>query len=226
MIRDAIALLAQKKDLPEENMREVMRQILSGVVDTADIVEFLTRLNAKGESVEEITAAVSVMVKHIDAIVIDRPNILDTCGTGGDRKGTFNISTITAFVAAGAGVTVAKHGNRAVSSKCGSADLLEALGVAISIPKEKIKKSLEEIGIAFLFAPDLHPAMKHVMSARKQIPGKTMFNILGPLINPARATNQLIGVYSAQWTKTLARVLHNLGSEHGWWCMARMVSMR
>jgi anthranilate phosphoribosyltransferase len=145
---------------------------------------------------------------------VDRPNILDTCGTGGDKKGTFNISTLTAIVASGAGVTVAKHGNRSVSSRCGSADILEALGVDIGMDKTKIKKCLQEIGIAFLFAPNLHLAMKHVMPARKQMARKTMFNILGPLINPARATNQLIGVYSPEWTKILARVLSNLGTLH------------
>ncbi|MFH0855767.1 MAG: anthranilate phosphoribosyltransferase [Candidatus Omnitrophota bacterium] len=132
----------------------------------------------------------------------------------GDKLGTFNISTISAFVACGAGVVVAKHGNRCVSSICGSADILEALGVNINMDREKIKKSLEEIGIAFLYAPNMHKAMKNVMPARKQIAGKTIFNILGPLINPARATNQLIGVYAAKWLPVLARVLGNLGSKH------------
>jgi anthranilate phosphoribosyltransferase len=154
------------------------------------------------------------MLKYVEPVIVDSENILDTCGTGGDKKGTFNISTITALVASGAGITVAKHGNRSVSSKCGSADILEALGVDINMNKAKIKKCLKEIGIAFLFAPNLHPAMKNVMPARKQIAGKTMFNILGPLINPARATNQLIGVYSREWTRPLAQVLYNLGSKH------------
>jgi len=214
MIRDVIKALAQKKDISGQQMREAMEEILSGVTDTADIIAFLTSLGDKGETVEELTAAVEVMLKYVDPIIIDRRNILDTCGTGGDNKGTFNISTITAFVASGAGVTVAKHGNRSVSSKCGSADILEALGVNINMERPRIKKCLEEIGIAFLFAPNLHPAMKHVMPARKQIARKTMFNILGPLINPARATNQLIGVYSDTWTRPLAKVLHNLGSKH------------
>jgi len=214
MMRDFLHDLAQKKNLTGEQMRLAMEEILSGTTDTADIIEFLTCLNEKGETVEELTAAVSVMLKYVDPIIVDRPNILDTCGTGGDKKGTFNISTITAFVASGAGATVAKHGNRSVSSICGSADILEALGININMDKAQIKKCLEEIGIAFLFAPNLHPAMKHVMPARKQIAGKTMFNILGPLINPARATNQLIGVYSAEWTETLAHVLSNLGTEH------------
>lgn len=214
MIRDSIELLLEKKDLPEPRMRQVMREILSGEVGTLEIADFLTALSAKGETIEELTAAVRVMLEHVDPISVDRPNILDTCGTGGDQKGSFNISTLAAFSASGAGVTVAKHGNRSVSSRCGSADVLEALGVDINMNKAKIKKCLEDIGIAFLFAPNLHPAMRAVMPARKQIAQKTMFNILGPLINPARATNQLVGVYSRRWVKPLAQVLYNLGSKH------------
>jgi anthranilate phosphoribosyltransferase len=214
LIKEAIKELARKKNLDKAQMQAIMLDILGGVTDNADIIAFLTLLNDKGETVEELTAAIESMLKYVDPIIIDRPNILDTCGTGGDRKGTFNISTITAFVASGAGVCVAKHGNRSISSKCGSADILEALGVNINMTREKIKQCLEEIGIAFLFAPNFHPAMKNVMPARRKIAGKTMFNILGPLINPARATNQLIGVYSDKWTKVLARVLYNLGSKH------------
>ncbi|MEI6831424.1 MAG: anthranilate phosphoribosyltransferase [Candidatus Omnitrophota bacterium] len=214
MIKNLIQQLISKKDLTVQEMQQVMQEILSGETSTADIVAFLTSLNAKGETVLELTAAVNVMLKYVDPIIVDKPNILDTCGTGGDKKGTFNISTITAFVASGAGVTVAKHGNRSVSSRCGSADILEGLGVNINMDKAKIKQCLEEIGVAFLFAPNLHLAMKHVMPARKQIAQKTMFNILGPLINPARATNQLIGVYALEWTNRLAQVLHNLGTEH------------
>lgn len=214
MIKDLILRLADKKDLTGSQMQEVMCEILSGSVDTADIIAFLTSLNAKGETVAELTAAVEVMLKYVEPIIVNKPNILDTCGTGGDKKGTFNISTIAALVASGAGVTVAKHGNRSVSSKCGSADILEALGVKIEMPAERIKRALEEIGIAFLFAPNLHLAMRHVMPARKQIAQKTIFNILGPLINPARATNQLIGVYSKAWVRPLAQVLRNLGSDH------------
>jgi len=214
IIKDAIKKITAKENLSAQEMQAVMYDILSGVTETADIIEFLTCLDAKGETVDELTAAVEVMLKYIDPIIVDKPNILDTCGTGGDKKGTFNISTISAFVASGAGVVVAKHGNRSVSSTCGSADILEALGVNINMGKAKIKKCLEEIGIAFLFAPNLHRAMKNVMPARKQISGKTMFNILGPLINPARATNQLIGVYSSRWTGILSRVLYNLGTKH------------
>jgi anthranilate phosphoribosyltransferase len=214
MIKDLIKQLLNKKDLTPLQMQQVMREILSGAVDTADIVAFLTSLNDKGETVVELTAAVNVMLEYVEPIIVDRPNILDTCGTGGDKKGTFNVSTISALVASGAGVTVAKHGNRSVSSKCGSADILEALGVKIDMGMEKIKKCLEEIGIAFLFAPNLHLAMRQIMPARKQIAQKTIFNILGPLINPARSTNQLIGVYSKAWVRPLAEVLRNLGSKH------------
>ncbi|MDD2680344.1 MAG: anthranilate phosphoribosyltransferase [Candidatus Omnitrophica bacterium] len=213
-IKKAIKKLTGKNDLSAGEMQAVMQDILSGTSDTADIIEFLTSLDAKGETVEELTAAVEVMLKYVEPIIVDKPNILDTCGTGGDKLGTFNISTLAAFVASGAGVVVAKHGNRSVSSTCGSADILEALGVNINMDRLKIKKCLEEIGIAFLFAPALHPAMKHVMPARKQIAHKTMFNLLGPLINPARATNQLIGVYSAHWPPVLAKVLSNLGTRH------------
>lgn len=214
LIREAIKILAEKKELRPEEIKAVILDMLSGVTETQDIVEFLTFLNSKGETVSEITAAVEAMLEYVEPIIVDRPNILDTCGTGGDKKGTFNISTIASFVASGAGICVAKHGNRSVSSKCGSADILEALGVDINMDRSKIKRCLEECGIAFLFAPNLHPAMKNVMPARRLIDQKTIFNILGPLINPARATNQLIGVYSRHWTKTLAAVLSNLGTKH------------
>ncbi|MCX5698838.1 MAG: anthranilate phosphoribosyltransferase [Candidatus Omnitrophica bacterium] len=214
MIKDLIKQLLNKKDLSPSQMQQVMREILSGAADTVDIIAFLTSLNDKGETVAELTAAVNVMLKYVEPIIVDKPNLLDTCGTGGDKKNTFNISTITALVASGAGVTVAKHGNRCVSSKCGSADILEALGVKINMDTGKIKKCLQEIGIAFLFAPNLHLAMRQVMPARKRIARKTIFNILGPLINPARAMNQLIGVYSKAWVRPLAEVLRNLGSKH------------
>jgi anthranilate phosphoribosyltransferase len=214
MIKEAIQKLLTKRDLSDEEMRLVMEEILSGTTDTPDIINFLTSLGDKGETAAELTAAVKVMLKYVDPVIVDKPYILDTCGTGGDKKGTFNISTVTAFVAAGAGITVAKHGNRSVSSKCGSADILEALGVNINMDKAKIKECLEEIGIAFLFAPAMHPAMRQVMPARNQMARKTMFNLLGPLINPARATNQLVGVYAPEWTRPLAEVLSNLGTEH------------
>ncbi|MFA5725867.1 MAG: anthranilate phosphoribosyltransferase, partial [Candidatus Omnitrophota bacterium] len=148
-IKEAIKKLAAKNNLSSREMQAVMQDILGGVNDTADIIEFLTFLDAKGETAEELTAAVEVMLKYVEPIIVDKPNMLDTCGTGGDKLGTFNISTIAAFVASGAGVVVAKHGNRSVSSTCGSADILEALGVNINMDRAKIKKCLEEIGIAF-----------------------------------------------------------------------------
>jgi anthranilate phosphoribosyltransferase len=214
MIKDIIRQLIIKENLTDRQMQQVMREILSGDADTVDIIAFLTSLNAKGETVVELTAAVNVMLEYVEPIIVDKPNILDTCGTGGDKLGTFNISTLSALVASGAGVTVAKHGNRSVSSKCGSADILEALGVKIDMDTEKIKRCLCEIGIAFLFAPNLHLAMRQVMPARKRIAQKTIFNILGPLINPAQAKHQLIGVYSKAWVRPLAEVLHNLGLKH------------
>lgn len=214
MIQEAIDLLSQKKDLTKEQMYSVMQEIMSGGVETPSIVSFLSKLSSKGESIEEITAAAQVMRRYVTKINTRHAQVLDTCGTGGDKKGTFNISSICAFVAAGCNIAVAKHGNRSVSSYCGSADILETLGVNINMNPKDTERCLDEVGIAFLFAQNLHPAMKYAMPARKQIGAKTIFNILGPLSNPAGATNQLIGVYSAQWTESLAKVLGNLGTLH------------
>ncbi|MFA5157259.1 MAG: anthranilate phosphoribosyltransferase [Candidatus Omnitrophota bacterium] len=214
MIREATGILSSGSDLAPAQMAAVMEEILAGQAETSQIVSFLTALSSKGETVEELTAAVTVMRAHVTRIKARKPPVLDTCGTGGDVKGTFNISTAAAFVAAGAGITVAKHGNRSVSSCCGSADILEALGITISLSPEKIEECLETAGIAFLFAPNLHPAMKYAMPARKQIAKRTMFNILGPLTNPAGATHQLVGVYDNRWTVILASVLLNLGTTH------------
>lgn len=214
MIQEAIEILSQSKDLRSEQMQAVMEEIMSGKVDTPQIISFLTLLDKKGETIDEITASVSVMRKYATKIDVDKDTVLDTCGTGGDKKGTFNVSTIVAFVASGSGITVAKHGNRSVSSLCGSADILEALGININIPKEQIARCLNDIGIAFLFAPNLHPAMKYAMPARKQIGKKTIFNVLGPLTNPAGATHQLVGVWDGRWTEILAAVLGNLGTVH------------
>ncbi|MFH0790916.1 MAG: anthranilate phosphoribosyltransferase [Candidatus Omnitrophota bacterium] len=214
MIIEAIKTLSSNKDLSASEMSVVMEEIMSGQAETPNIVSFLTALNAKGETIEEITAAVSVMRVHSVRITTKEKIIFDTCGTGGDRKGTFNISTAVGFVVSGCGITVAKHGNRAVSSSCGSADILEALGININMDKEKLGGCLDEIGIAFLFAPSLHPAMKYAMPARKQMGVKTIFNILGPLSNPAGATHQLIGVYDRAKTGILAQVLNNLGTIH------------
>lgn len=214
MIKEATELLSKHLDLTAVQMEAVMEEIMTGKVDTGQIISFLILLNKKGETAEELTAAVTVMRRHVTRISVNKEVILDTCGTGGDRKGTFNVSTVVAFVASGCGICVAKHGNRSVSSCCGSADILEALGININMTKETIERCLDDIGIAFLFAPNLHPAMKYAMPARKHIGAKTMFNILGPLTNPAGATHQLLGVYDAYWTEILAHVLGNLGTAH------------
>ena len=209
---EVIAQLLQHKDISASQMEEVMQQIMSGNADTKDIVSFLTALSEKGESVEELTAAVRVMRQHAAKVITKHKVVLDTCGTGGDSKHTFNISTAAAFVISGAGLVVAKHGNRSVSSKSGSADVLEALGIDINMSAEKVQRCLDDIGIAFLFAQNFHPATKYVMPARKQIGRRTIFNLLGPLSNPAGATHQLVGVYDKHWVEIIAKVLANLGS--------------
>ncbi len=214
MIVEATAQLARRLDLSASSMEETMEEIMSGKAHTEEIVSFLTALADKGETVSEIAAAVSVMRRFATAITVENKVILDTCGTGGDTKGTFNVSTIVAFVASGAGVTVAKHGNRSVSSRSGSADILEAAGVNIRMGRDAVKQCLESAGIAFLFAPDFHPAMQYAMAARRQMGRRTIFNILGPLTNPAGATHQLVGVFSSAWTQKVASVLAALGTVH------------
>ncbi|MBM3244388.1 MAG: anthranilate phosphoribosyltransferase [Candidatus Omnitrophica bacterium] len=214
MIEEAVEKLRTLCDLTPEEMAEVMEEIMSGKAKTDEIVSFLNELSKKGETVDELTSAVKVMRLHATKIDTRQPVILDTCGTGGDTKGTFNISTVVAFVASGSGIVVAKHGNRAVSSCCGSADTLEALGVNINMTPQELNDCLQKIGIAFLFAQKLHPAMKYAMEARKSIGKRTMFNILGPLSNPAAATHQLVGVYDRSWVLRLAEVLRNLGTRH------------
>lgn len=214
MIQEATRKLSKKEDLNKNEMTVVMQEIMTGRARTPAIVDFLMALNNRGETLEELTAAVEVMRRHVTRIHTDKKVVLDTCGTGGDKSGTFNISTAVAFVAASCGITVAKHGNRSVSSCCGSADILAGLGININIGKEKIERCLNEIGIAFLFAQSLHPAMKYAAPARKEIGAKTIFNILGPLSNPAGATHQLVGVYDIRWTELLAEVLGNLGTVH------------
>jgi anthranilate phosphoribosyltransferase len=214
MIQEAIEKISRHNDLTGKEMELSIEEIMTGKTDTPIIVSFLTALNEKGQTLEELTAAVSVMRRHATKISTKHKSVLDTCGTGGDNSGTFNISTAVAFVVSGSGVVVAKHGNRSVSSRSGSADILEVLGININMDKDRIGRCLDEIGIAFLFAPNLHPAMKYAMPARKQIGKRTMFNILGPLTNPAQAAHQLVGVYDAKLVETLAGVLGNLGSVH------------
>jgi len=214
MIDEATRDVTGGSDLDRGRMTGVFEEIMTGACSTGQIAAFLRALAAKGETVEEITAAAEVMRSHAVKIRAASKAVLDTCGTGGDRKNTFNISTTAAFVLAGCGVTIAKHGNRSVSSACGSADILEALGVVISLDKDSVEKCLDEVGIAFLYAPDFHPAMKFAAPARKEIAGRTIFNILGPLCNPAGATHQLIGVYSRGIGPVLAEVCGKLGVKH------------
>lgn len=212
MIREAINLLVQNIGLSESEMTECMMEIMEGKATDAQIASFLTALRIKGESITEITAAARVMKEK--SIKIKAPEgVIDTCGTGGDMSGTFNISTTTAFVVASAGIPVAKHGNRSVSSKSGSADVLEALGIKIDLQPEKVEKCLFETNFGFLFAPLFHPAMKYAITARKEISIRTIFNILGPLTNPAGAKRQIMGIFSSRLTELLANVLGNLGAE-------------
>ncbi len=227
MLQEAIHKLVEKTDLSKQESYECVLEIMSGNASETLISGFLTALRMKGETVSEIAGAALAMRQRSTKIVTRHPNVIDTCGTGGDGLGTFNISTAAAIVAASAGAVVAKHGNRAVSSKCGSADVLKALGVDIDIPKEKIEQCLDEIGIGFLFAPMLHGAMKYAAPVRKELGMRTIFNLLGPLTNPAGAKRQLMGVYRRGLTDVLANVLLELGTEramvvHGYGGMDEM----
>jgi len=213
MIKEAIQKLVERENLTVEEAKKVMDEIMSGQVSDPLIASFLTALRMKGETVDEIYGFAQVMREKVRKINCKSEIIIDTCGTGGDGKFTFNVSTATAFVVAGAGFTVAKHGNRSVSSKCGSADLLESLGVKIDCSPEIMERCLNEIGIAFLFAPLLHPAMKYVMPARRELGIRTVFNILGPLTNPAGANVQLLGVYEKKLVESLSWVLAKLGTK-------------
>lgn len=213
MIEEYTRLLLENKDLSAPEMSESMEAIMSGSEGTENIAAFLRALSGR-ETVEEVTAAAEVMRRHCLQIHTGRADVLDTCGTGGDKKGTFNVSTAAAFVAAGCGITVAKHGNRSVSSKCGSADILEACGVNIGLSPEDTRECLLKTGMAFFFAPAFHPSVKYAMPARKQIQGRTIFNLLGPLANPAGTKHQLVGVYERAKTEFVCKVLANLGSVH------------
>jgi anthranilate phosphoribosyltransferase len=223
MILDALHAIANhRQSLSREQAREVMAEVLAGKCTDAQIGALLVALHMKGEMVEEIVgfaeairaAAVPLALHENSAVDVsdtERDALVDTCGTGGDASGTFNISTATAFVAAGAGVRVAKHGNRSLTSKCGSADVMEALGVNINLSPERLAACLRDVGIAFLFAPAMHSAMKHVQAARKELRIRTVFNLLGPLTNPAHASAQVVGVYSADLVEKLAEALSMLG---------------
>ena len=212
-IQEAIAKVIEGADLSRGEMTDAMNQIMSGEATDAQIGAFLIALRVKGECVDEIAGAASVMREKATPIATRHDVIVDTCGTGGDHSGTFNISTAAAFVAAGAGLCVAKHGNRAATSQCGSADVLGALGVNIEASPETVSRCLDDVGIGFLFAISLHGAMKYAIGPRREIGARTIFNALGPLSNPAGATRQVVGVYSPALTETLAGVLGTLGAE-------------
>ncbi len=212
MIRESIQKLVDGTDLTHEESTLSMKEIMSGEVTNAQIGAFLTALRIKGETTEEITAFTTVMKECCHRI---HPKVegrlVDTCGTGGDKIKTFNISTTTAFVVAGANIPVAKHGNRSVTSKCGSADVLERLGLILSISPEEVMKAIEDVGIGFIFAPIFHPAMKYAIRPRKELGIRTVFNVLGPLTNPADASAQLLGVYDPRLTEPLTNSLKSLG---------------
>lgn len=214
MIKDAIAKLADRSPITEQEAESVMLEIMDGAATPAQIAAYLMGLRLKGETVEEIAGSVRAMRAKAIRISVGDPQVVDTCGTGGDGAHTFNISTTTALVVAGAGLTVAKHGNRSVSSKSGSADVLSALGVKIDVSTERVAACIDEVGIGFLFAPLYHGAMKHCAGPRQEMGIRTMLNLLGPLTNPAGAAFQVIGVYEGRLTSLLGNVLMHLGSQH------------
>ena len=227
MIRDAIEKVVNRIDLTEGEMRQAFEEIMTGTATQAQIGSFITALRMKGETVDEITGAAKVMREKAlkiragrsqvdidrEDINIDEETIIDTCGTGGTGTNTFNVSTTVAFVVAGAGLKVAKHGNKAASSECGSADVLEALGVKLDVPPQLVEGAIKEIGIGFMYAPLFHGAMKYAIAPRREIGVRTIFNLLGPLSNPAGAPYQVLGVYEPGLTEVLAKVLKNLGSK-------------
>jgi anthranilate phosphoribosyltransferase len=213
MIKDTIAKAVHMENLSESEMMEVMNEVMEGKATPAQIAAFITALRIKGETVAEVTGAARIMRQKAVRIDARSSVIVDTCGTGGDGSNTFNISTTAAFVVAAVGLTVAKHGNRAVSSGCGSADVLEALGVNIDAAPEVVEECVQQLDIGFLFAPRLHGAMKYAVGPRREIGIRTIFNMLGPLTNPAGATCQLIGVYDPRLTEMFAGVLKNLGTK-------------
>lgn len=214
MIQQAIAKLVDGHDLSRAESVAVMNEIADGGATPAQVGAFLAALRCKGETVDEIAGAAEVMRARVDPVHVARDVFVDTCGTGGDYQNTFNISTTAALVVAGAGVCVAKHGNRSVSSRCGSADVLAALGVNVDAPKEVVERCIAECGIGFLFAPRLHPAFKAVAGIRRELGIRSIFNLLGPLANPAGARHQVMGVYEPRWVPILGGVLAALGARH------------
>ena len=214
MIKEMIGRIVEGGDLSFEESKTVMKEIMEGIATEAQIASFITALRMKGETVDEIAGCVSVMREKVTHINVGKSLVVDTCGTGGDAKSTFNISTCSAFVVAGAGLKVAKHGNTASSSKCGSADVLKLLGVNIDANTKAVEECIQKANIGFLMAPLLHSSMKHAVGPRREIGIKTIFNILGPLTNPAMATRQVIGVYDAKLTDIVAKVLKKLNTKH------------
>jgi anthranilate phosphoribosyltransferase len=210
----AIRAVTERRNLTAAEMTDVMRLIMTGAATPAQIGGFLIGLRMKGETVDEIAAAAGVMRELVAKVPVTAEHLVDTCGTGGDGASTFNISTASAFVAAAAGARVAKHGNRSVSSKSGSADVLEAAGVNLNLTPQQVAQCIEQVGVGFMFAPQHHSAMKHAIGPRREMGVRTVFNVLGPLTNPAGAPNQVLGVFDAQWLEPLAHVLARLGSCH------------
>ncbi|NIN36831.1 MAG: anthranilate phosphoribosyltransferase [Gammaproteobacteria bacterium] len=213
-IQTGLKLLLERQDLAGEQMQQIMQAIMIGECTPAQIAGFLIALRMKGETVDEIAAAADVMRQLSNRVEVNSTHLVDTCGTGGDATNTFNISTTVAFVAAGAGARVAKHGNRSVSSKSGSADVLEAAGIRLNLTPDQVADCIETVGIGFMFAPLHHSAMKHAIGPRKELGVRTIFNLLGPLTNPAGAPNQVLGVFSNEWLEKIAHVLQQLGSHH------------
>lgn len=213
-MQTAIRAVTERRNLTSEQMTAAMRLIMTGEATPAQIGGFLVGLRMKGETVDEIAAAAGVMRELATRVEVDLPNLVDTCGTGGDGAHTFNISTTAAFVVAAAGANVAKHGNRSVSSKSGSADVLEAAGVNLELTPEQVGECVKQAGVGFMFAPKHHSAMKHAIGPRREMGVRTIFNVLGPLTNPAGAPHQVLGVYSSEWLEPLAQVLGRLGSKH------------
>jgi len=214
VIPDAIRKLVGGGDLSREESREMFGMLMDGLASDTQKAALLVALRMKGETVDEIAGAATAMRERVTPLGVEVDGLVDTCGTGGDGRGSFNVSTVSALVAAGAGVRVAKHGNRAVSSSCGSADVLAALGVEIDLDAKQAAQLLESAGVTFLFAPRMHPAMAAVSSVRRELGLRTIFNILGPLTNPAFARRQLLGVFSPRLVETMALVLAELGAEH------------
>lgn len=213
-IQNSIAKVVRGEDLSRDEMQTVMQQIMTGECSNAQIGGFLIALRMKGESIDEITAAAEVMLSLAEQVVVDLPNLIDIVGTGGDGISSFNVSTASSFVAAGAGANVAKHGNRSVSSKSGSADLLESAGANLNLNAQQVAEVIKQAGVGFMFAPMHHSAMKHAITARKEMAVRTIFNVLGPLTNPAKIKHQLVGVFAIELTDIMARVFQQLGSQH------------